>query len=172
MQLHWDAGAEVGAMQRLATGAGQGAPSPSPGPAGEVHAHVALIPLLRLGPYLSYDVSPVGGLPAREHAEAGLRVKVTPPLFAEPWRAWAFTGLGYARTTMGDLKGGLLELPVGVGVSYRLRRPWEVFVELGGRIGLAFAGSMYSVPQCLCGPNYAGKDSFALSLSAGVSFSP
>ena len=72
-QLHWDVGAEVGVMQRVAPDRAPGAPSPAPGPVGEVHAHVALLPMLRLGPYLAHDI--VLGTAERQTTEAGLRAK-------------------------------------------------------------------------------------------------
>jgi hypothetical protein len=195
MQVHWDIGAEVGVMQRLVTDAGPGARSPGPGPVGEVHAHVALIPMLRAGPYLAHDISPVSGMPAREMTEAGLRVKFLPPLLSAPWRAWMFVGVGYARTytpshhvevaspgTMfstdvfvAGAGGGILDVPVGFGLGYRPHRPWELFAELRGGIGVLFTGSMYSdtQPFCTCPvAPHGGKDSFALSLSVGVSFDP
>jgi hypothetical protein len=69
--------------------------------------------------------------------------------------------------------GGILEVPVGVGLGYRPHRPWEVFAELRGGIGVLFTGDMYNAAraQCICAvPPHGGKDSFALSLSVGVSF--
>ena len=193
MQVHWDVGAQVGVVQRFVTGAGPGASAPGPGPVGEVHAHVALVPMLRAGPYIAHDISPVSGMPAREMTEAGVSVRFMPPLLAAPWRGWMFVGLGYARSyspshhvnaispatmTPTDVfvagaGGGILDVPVGFGLGYRPRRPWELFAELGGRIGVAFTGSMYekSQAQCVCAiAPYVGKDSFALSLSVGVSF--
>ncbi|MGO9833491.1 MAG: hypothetical protein ACLP1X_04685 [Polyangiaceae bacterium] len=184
-QVRWDVGAEVGAMDRLTTGRDAIAPSPTPGPTGELQAHVALIPMVRIGGYLAFDVSPVPGLPAREIAEGGVRVKVSPPLFSGPWRGWAFLGLGYARAyepghevtvpgsvpaariLVGGAGGGILDLPIGVGIGYRLRRPWEIFAELESRIGLAFSGPLYARTS---DEPYGGQDSFAVSLSVGVSW--
>jgi hypothetical protein len=138
--------------------------------------HVALVPMVRVGAYVAYDISPLAGLPPREILEGGLRAKVTPPFLPTPWRDWAFLGLGYARTYesgyvtsvpgatppaqahVGAAVGGILDLPAGVGLGYRFRHPWEVFGELGARIGLAFFGTTLT-----------GQDSFALSLSVGVS---
>ncbi len=188
-QVHWDVGAQIGAMERVVRHAAPGAATPTPGPMAEAHAHVAVMPMLRMGPYLAYDLSPVAGAPARQMAEAGLRAKVTPPLFRAPWRIWAFVGAGYARTyapsyhvsslapgagmlgdvLVGGAAGGLLDLPIGVGMGYRLRYPWELFAELGGRVVLVTTGSMSEGAQCLCQKLYTGNDAFALSLSVGVS---
>ena len=46
--------------------------------------------------------------------------------------------------------GGFLETRLGVGLGYRLDRTWELFAELGGRLGLLFAGSMYDPDGCSC----------------------
>jgi hypothetical protein len=180
-QLHWDAAAEVGAMQRLRTGAGPGGGSDEPGPVGEVNFHLALLPMVRIGPYLTHDISPVSGAPSRQTTEGGLRAKFSPPLLPTPWRSWTFLGAGYARAyepshhvpATGDFApgagGGILDLRLGFGLGYRLNHPWELFTELGGRFGLAFAGSLYQSGECSCGQPYVGKDSFALSLSLGLS---
>lgn len=180
-QVRWDAGADVGVMQRFPTGAAPGAPAPLPGPLGEVRAHIALLPMLRLGPYLSHEIGLQSAGPAREITAAGVRAKVTPPFLALPWRSWGFVGVGYARAyepshlvggeLAAGLAGGFLETRVGVGVGYRLDRSWEFFTELGGRFGLTYAGSLYD-PACGCGETYEGKDSFALALSLGLSLYP
>jgi hypothetical protein len=175
-QVHWDVGAQVGAMQRFQTGAGAAPSSPFVGPVGELHAHVAVVPMLRLGPYVTHDIAsyvPSAGVPARQITEAGLRAKIAPPLLGGPWHLWGILGLGYARAywpshaersvPVPGIEGDFLDLPVGLGVGYRVRGPrdpWELTAELGARIGLAFLGAMY---------NDAPRDSFALSLSLGVS---
>jgi hypothetical protein len=175
-QVRWDVGAQVGVMQRLQTGAGPDSLRPIPGPVGEIHAHVAVVPMLRLGPYLAHDIapfSPSDAVPARQITEAGLRAKFAPPVLTGSWHLWALLGLGYARAYwpshsvagegVGGVEGGILDLPVGLGVGYRLRGPrdpWELTAELAGHVGLAFVGAMYSD---------APRDSFALSLSVGVS---
>lgn len=170
-QVHWDAGAELGVAERLTTGRDRNASAPTPGPVGELHAHVALVPMVRVGGYVAYDISPVPGLPAREVVEAGLRAKLTPPLLSGPWRDWLFLGIGYARAYAAGAAGGILDLPVGVGIGCKVRRPWEIFAELEGRVGLAFTGALYRGGEA--GPSpapYGGHDSFAVSLSLGVSW--
>jgi hypothetical protein len=169
-------------MQRFTTGASPGSASPVPGPVGELRAHVALIPMLRLGPYLGHEIAPLTAGPAREITDFGLRGKLSPPLLALPWKTWLFLGVGYARAyepshqvggafIQGEA-GGFLEMRVGLGLGYRVDRRWELFAELGSRIGLVFAGSMYDPAGCGCGEPYEGKDSFALSLSLGLSLYP
>jgi hypothetical protein len=175
-QVHWDVGAQAGVIQRVQTGAAAGAPSPSPGPVGELHGHVAVIPMLRAGPYVAFDVAPLtgpGGPPPRSFLEGGLRAKLSPPILSGSWRLWALLGLGYAwvdwpgheqaGAPAAGLEGTLLDLPFGVGAGYHVRGPrdpWEVTAELGARVGLAFFGPLYSD---------GARDSFALSLSVGVS---
>ena len=65
--------------------------------------------------------------------------------------------------------GGLLVTRLGAGLGYRLDRRWEVVVELGGRAGVVFVGSLYERGACGCAAPYAGRDSFALSLTLGLS---
>lgn len=169
-------------MERVTTGRGSTASVPWPGPVAEVHAHVALVPMLRVGAYVAHDISPAAGVTAREITEGGLRLRLTPPLFRAPWKGWLFAGLGYARAYAPSRSasaapggfvpgegGGILDLPVGLGVGVRVRGPWTVFLELGTRIGLAFTGSAYDARRCACGTAYEGRDSFAAALAVGVS---
>jgi hypothetical protein len=173
-------------MQRLTTGADPGAATPTIGPVAELHAHVAIVPMLRAGPYVAEDLSPIAGTPARQMTEGGLRLKFTPPLVHAPWHVWTFVGFGYARTyapsylaaalpgssspiRVPGAGGGILDMPLGIGIGVKLRRPWALFAELAGRVGWFFSGSMYEHAQCLCEERYVGKDSFAAALSVGVS---
>jgi hypothetical protein len=187
-QTRWDMGAEAGAMDRIPTGGRSAATAPWPGPFAELHGHVALVPMVRLGAYVSEDLSEVAGRPVRHFTEPGIRLKVTPPLLRPPWRTWAFVGLGYAlgyqpsyafgpgdptahtasQRAAGEV-GGILDLPFGVGVGLRVRAPWVVTAELAGRVGLMFTGAMYDPERCGCGASYLGHDSFAVALSVGVS---
>ncbi len=179
-------------MQRITPDRAPGLPLPQAGPVGELHAHVALVPMLRLGPYVSHDISPgSGGAPDRQTTEAGLRVKLTPPLLPRPWRTWAFLGFGYARSyrpshgvdvaassvpgdategEVGGVEGDFVDTAFGVGIGTRVRGPWMFFAELAGRAGLVFWGAMYENAPCACLRDpYPGHDSFAASLSVGVS---
>ncbi|HEV3190785.1 MAG TPA: hypothetical protein VGY54_09835 [Polyangiaceae bacterium] len=179
-QVHWDLGAQLGARQRLPSG--REGPAPGPGLMGQLQAHVALLPMIRLGPYLAHDISPAPDAPDRQTTEAGLRVKLTPPLLAAPWRGWAFVGLGYARAyspshsaasgsgQIPGAEGTALDGAFGVGVGARVRGPWVFFAELAGRVGLLFAGAMYDRTPCPCLRDpYPGKDLFAASLAVGLS---
>ncbi|HEX8791351.1 MAG TPA: hypothetical protein VF765_10415 [Polyangiaceae bacterium] len=161
-QVNWDAGLEAGAMKRFTTSSQTS--QPGFGPAFELQGHVALIPMLRVGLYAAQDISPMPGWPARQFYEGGLHVKVTPPLLSSPWRTYLFTGFGAAYVHQAPRDGTLLEVPAGLGLALKVRAPWEVFAELGGRVGVAFLGDVY-------GDGITGKDSFAVSLSVGVSLS-
>jgi hypothetical protein len=132
--------------------------------------------MVRIGAYVSHDISPIDSIPARQITEGGLRAKVAPPLLGGPWHTWAVLGVGVGHayepshsvpgpsgpTTVGGIEGGILDFPVALGLGYRVRGPrdpWEISTELGCRFGAAFFGAMYDG-----GP----RDSFALSLTVGV----
>lgn len=197
-QVRWDASAQVGASKRFLTSAYA---QPGFGPMLTLNGHVALIPLLRVGAYVAHDVSPLESQPARRFYAAGLRAKIQAPWATDKLHGWAFAGAGYvgaygpseSRTLLvkpaGPLSptagtpaafsvagsgGGYFEIPFGVGLGYRLRKPWEIVVELGGRVGLGFSGSLYdgrsatsasAAPQILAA---VGKDTFAAFLTVGV----
>ena len=161
-QVNWDVGAEVGAMKRFTTSSQTS--QPGFGPAFELQGHVALIPMLRVGLYAAQDISPMPGWPARQFYEGGLHARLTPPLLSSPWRTYLFAGFGAAYVRQDPREGDLFDVPAGLGLALKLRAPWELFAELGGRFGVAFLGGVYD------GAN-TGKDSFAVSLSAGVSLS-
>jgi hypothetical protein len=211
-QLHWDIGAQGGVMKRFLFDKAPGGDDAGFGPTAQIHAHVALYPLVRVGAYVGHDISPLSGdAAARDITWGGARVKIMSPWPRAPWRAWLFLGLGYARvwarsysttlpfpTTPGQAPadrpvlvhgdaGGFFEIPVGIGVSYNFRKPWELFWELGTRFGLAGTGSVYDAPgrrlvsqgappsSVGTGPALpdafalpSGQDNFALGLSMGL----
>jgi hypothetical protein len=151
--------------------------------------------MVRVGLYGVMDLAPATGsgetqIGQRTFLGGGLSVRVAPPLLGAPWRTWVFTGVGYAyayessyRTNGGSAlvegaSGGLLELPFGVGLGYRMQGPWVLFLETGGTVGLGFYGPMYAGPPGIAGqssglvPAFAGHDSFAISFALGLSFDP
>jgi hypothetical protein len=192
-QIRWDVGAEVGAMKRFTTAKAEGAPNLEVGPAFQLDGHVALVPMVRVGGYLAQDVAPADGVGARTFWGGGLHVKVTPPLLSAPWRFWVSAGFGYAYShaasyhgqvatrgggsdldvVFGSTHGGLLEVPLGLDLGYRASGRFLFFAELGGRPVLASYGPMYAGGQRATGVTTAapfmGKDSFAASLSVGLS---
>jgi hypothetical protein len=156
---------------------------------------------VRLGGYVGYDLSPLSGYtPARDLGWGGMRVKLMSPWPRGDLRAWLFVGFGatgmVARSTSAPRNfpgpagtpsvradavvqsagGGFLEVPYGIGASYKLRKPWELCAELGMRSGFAHWGSAYEDP----GPRVssagradsnalpAGKDRFAIGLTVGI----
>ena len=181
-QVHWDTGAQAGVTKRFVAGGDAGAPAPGFGPSIELQGHVALVPMVRVGAYLGTDLSPAAPEGLRTFWDGGLHVRLSPPLLPWPWRTWLFTGFGYSfAEDLGDhLPGGLLEVPVGLGIGRKVSRHSLLFVELGGRIGFGFYGRMYdrsavesSGMAAESGETrsgaYVGKDTFALSLSVGLS---
>jgi hypothetical protein len=189
-QVRWDVGAEAGGMKRFLASS---TATIGVGPAFEVHGHVALLPLVRVGGYFGHDGSPVGPGAARQITTFGARVKVTPPWPRDEWHTWVFAGFGYALAygpsysltlspdqgptqafTVDGASGHFFEIPIGVGVGWRFKRPWELTAELSGRIGLGPNGQLYDlrnatapgVPSEFVDP--FGNDSFAIGLMLGI----
>jgi hypothetical protein len=122
--------------------------------------------MVRAGAYVSEDLAPVPGLGAQQTTEAGLRARVNPPVMSGPWRAWAFLGAGGARAALAGSAGEFVDVCAGTGVAYKLRRPWDLFVELEARATVASFGGLYERSP---GHLYDGHDVLAVALSAGVS---
>jgi hypothetical protein len=129
-----------------------------------MHAHLAVVPLLRVGPYVAFDLSPARGSMNRRIYAAGLRAKLTPPWLAAPWHVWAFLGVGSGYEQDPGRALGLLEIPVGVGIGRRVHGPWEMYAELCTRWDVLHFGSSDrgAAP-------WIGDDLLAVSLSVGVS---
>jgi hypothetical protein len=151
--------------------------------------HVALLPLLRVGGYVSQELSPMSGATsARDLTSLGLRAKLLSPWPRGATRAWLFVGLGYAAAygrsttapgrdaTVEGARGGFVDVPFGMGGSLRLRKPWELCAELGLRAGLGHTGSLYDAP----GPTLSavgqpdrnaapsGRETFGIGVTVGV----
>lgn len=200
-QLHWDASAQLGGMKRFLGARPAGSDDAGFGPTGQIAAHLALLPLVHAGVYVGHDISPLPDpLAARNITFMGTRGKVALPVTGAI-RAYGFLGFGLAivsqqafdyagfpylgpggTTVRKDARvesagGHFFEVPFGLGVSYKLRKPWELCAELGARVGFAHAGSVYDdlraaqvkspgeVDQHLTS---AGIDRFALGLTVGV----
>ena len=193
--VHADVGVQGGVMRRFLTGRPDGGSDASFGPALEVHGHVAVLPMLRAGLYLASDISPQSGAPARRFYSGGLRAKILPPLFrTDVVTTWFFSGFGYAAmyapsfhlpsasandsthtfdAFFGGAPGHFFEIPIGIGASWRLRKPWQLFAELGTRIGFAHAGAFYDgrVGQAAGQADILvtrGNDTLSLFLTIGV----
>jgi hypothetical protein len=180
-QLRWDVGGEVGVVQRIKADRPRGAAAQLPGPVAEVHGDLALLPMVRIGAHVAFDVAPLDGIPPERTLEGGVQLKFAPPLLAAPWRTWVEAGLGYgwayepgyrsppALPAVAGASGGVFDVPVGVALGYRAGRGLEPFVELGARFGVGFVGPLYAPPAaCDCSSPFLGRDVVALSLSLGL----
>jgi hypothetical protein len=198
-QVHWDVGAEVGGMKRFLTGGPDGAPDAGFGAVGELHAHVALIPIVRVGAYLAHDISPLSGTGGRGITSGGLHLRITSPWPTGKWRGWAFLGFGYAgvyapsyhaQQTVPDPNfgtkqldtfiegstGSYWEVPLGFSIAYKAAKPLELVGSLGTRLGFSFAGDVYNdraghaANQPPLDIAAVGNDSVAVFLTLGVNF--
>lgn len=172
-QVRWDAGAQAGVSRRFTTGASAGVPQPGFGPRVELQAHVALVPMVRVGLYLAGDLAPLGDQ-WRSYSSGGIHLRASPPLLPIGWRTWAFAGFGYALGYDGGAhdSGGFFEVPAGLGLGRKLSRPLLLFVEAGARVGFAFQGAMYRPTPAVAVENAGlslGHDAVALTLSVGLS---
>jgi len=154
-QVRYDAAALAGYSQRFVAG------NAAEGGALTLDAHVALIPLVRIGAWASAEASDVatsGEL--RGIFSGGARVKILAPWPRGVWHAWIATGFGYdALATRDAGGGGFFEVPAIVGASYRVRRPFVFVMELGAHVGFGFWGSYYDA--------HKDADVIALTLSFG-----
>jgi hypothetical protein len=195
--VHWDLALGAGAQKRVMIR--KSGDDAGFGPALWLEGHVALFPLLRVGAYVSGELSPQGGLPLREMLAAGARIKITPPWPRGNARIFASVGVGwvgvyapsYALTltdpqgakvpgTIDGSGGGFLEIPVTIGVLYKIRKPLFLFAELWSRFGMGFTGSYYGGGgggRQILTPGFegqvvapAGQDLFALGLALGLGF--
>ncbi|HEY6459870.1 MAG TPA: hypothetical protein VIY73_06950 [Polyangiaceae bacterium] len=189
--LRWDTGLQAGIAQRLTTGGAAGAPTPELGPLVQVQAHVALLPMVRVGLYAAEDLSPLPGR-LRSFTAGGLHARIAPPLLPIPWRTWLYAGFGFAAAHDGGsagthTDGQLFDVPVGLGLGAKLSRHLMLFTELGARFGLGFYGPMYrrdaGAPTAPAGTGagmgaganpslapYLGHDAVALALTVGLSW--
>jgi len=199
-QLHWDLSAQAGVMKRFMAQRPQGSDDAGFGPTGQITGHLALLPFVHVGGYFGHDISPLPrDANPRNITFGGLRAKAMLPWVRGSTRAWFFAGFGYAGvyapsygstfsipTGSGDLEqrrvrvegagGSFFDVPLGLGASYKLYKPWELCAELGARFGFGHTGSVYEDPgpqvnvPGLPGQNAlpAGLDRFALGLTVGV----
>lgn len=160
-QLHADASAQVGLEKRFLGGRAAGVPDADPGVRAELRGHLALFPFVRVGAYGAFAFAPQGGT-GRSLAALGLHARAISPVpRTERFSVWLSVGAGYARalsTPAGS--GGFLEVPVGIGAGYKLRRPISLFADVQSTFGAAHHGAAYAAG--------AGDDTVALGLSLGV----
>ena len=169
--VHWDVSLQAGVMQRWTD---RNTPSvhPLPGPSGQLAAHVALLPLVHVGGYFGADVSPYEGGGLRNFEYGGLHTKVVLPFLPKSMRLWVTLGFGVGRRYessfraangsgtqrfFGPDEAAFLEVPLGVGASYKFWPGWSVFGELGGRVLMAGSSG-----------DATSDDRFGVGLSIGI----
>ncbi len=160
-QLHADASAQVGVEKRFLGGRAAGVSDADPGVRAELRGHLAAFPFVRVGAYGAFAFAPQAGS-GRTLGSLGLHARAISPLpRTERFSVWLSVGAGYARalsTPAGS--GGFLEIPVGIGAGYKLRRPVSLFADLQSTFGAAHHGAAYATG--------AGKDTVALAFALGV----
>jgi hypothetical protein len=200
-QTHWDLNVHAGIARRFfnTTLPEGGTLGPIVGLSGDF----ALLPLVRLGAYADYEYAYTGEAATPSIISGGLRVKLEPPVNFRGVHPYAFAGFGVAYVSApaydlsvgsGQLQPGsqpgtatatatsgtVLELPIGAGLAWRFRRPWELFVEVQGRVGLDSEGDYFSAngrpissatyPNHVPGIEVIGTESFALMATVGIGF--
>ncbi|MCU0691663.1 MAG: outer membrane beta-barrel protein [Polyangiaceae bacterium] len=146
-----NAGLEGGVAYRFAT------PSLTPGLAYGAHAEGKPIPILSVGAYyLAYDLG-IDGAPSTVSSVAfrsfGGRVRFTLPLPGSNFRPFAYAGVGYVSVSYPMLSevverdGHFVELPIGLGVGYKLAKLVELTADVALRPGFGFGGDAYDGPQ-------------------------
>jgi len=172
-QVHWDANVQAGVSGRVFTNSASGGLPGSIGPVVGVAADVAVVPLLRLGLYGDFEYADTTEPAFSSVVSFGGRVKLMLPGYRNSVHWWLFTGVGgviwnapaytvvgidpnlpaNAVSTVTPASGYFAEIPLGVGMGWRVRRPWEVVAELQGRVGFDMNGSYFTQ-----GGNFSNPD--------------
>jgi hypothetical protein len=167
-QVHWDASLSAGVAKRFLSDKPAGGGDAMFGPVLDLQAHLALLPLLRVGGYAHGEISDTqSAAPPRDMFAGGVHARVLSPWPHGVWRLWLGLGFGYAAVhapgytqtvtlppdplrpsgpttaTVASSGGGFFDVPLSVGVAWRPRKPWQLFAELGSRFGFAFSGTLY-----------------------------
>ncbi len=162
-QLHTDLSAQVGLEKRLLAARAAGVPDASPGLRADLRGHVALFPFIRIGAYGAFAFANQGNL-GRSVAALGLHARIVSPVpRTESFSLWLSVGTGYARTFLsgqGAPGGGYVELPIGIGAGYKLRKPLSLFADAQSSFGVGHHGGAYA--------EGAGADRVALAFSLGA----
>lgn len=148
-QLRWDVGARIGAGKRMLSSQPTGVSDGEAGPAAELTLHTALLPLLRVGPAVSAEVSPVFGRATRRHYGIGLEARLFAPL---PWpklRPFAYVGVRgvLARQPETDMhasgSGSYLSIPFGIGASVFVIKSLRFVTTFGADGAFLHGGTLY-----------------------------
>jgi hypothetical protein len=212
-QLHWDGNVQAGGAGRFFSGGSQGTSlAGSVGPLVAVEGDVALLPLLRAGLYVDYEYADTSEPAPPSIVSFGARAKLMIPGYRSNVHWWLFTGFGgvvleapgYTKYgIVGPLVGSqaadtavapaatgyFMEVPLGIGMGWRVRKPWEVVAELQGRFGFAKGGSYFmddgdgayrpatgattnpagvTTTSSVAAPLPTGTDVFAILLTVGI----
>lgn len=161
-QLRWDASLQAGGAGRFFSGSSQvSGLSGSVGPLVGLEGDIALLPLLRVGAYVDYEYADTGEPTPPSAVSFGARAKVMIPGYRSNVHWWLFTGFGgvvldapgYTQpvvapnadtAVVAPAMGYFMEIPVGLGMGWRVRKPWEVVAELQGRFGFDMSGSYFT----------------------------
>ena len=164
---HYDIGFGIGPSKRFLGNKPDGGDDSAFGGMAQLNADVALLPLLRVGVYGGFELSPPPTGDVKEMFPFGGRVTFTPPLPSDRLKLGLFIGLGYTvvythsvnetiplQNSQGTLvntpallagvSGSFLEVPLGARLSYHVRKSWDVFAELRGSIGFGFGATLYN----------------------------
>jgi hypothetical protein len=164
---HYDVGFGIGPSKRFLGDKADGADDSAFGGMAMLNADVALAPLVKVGGYFGFELSPPPTGDVKEMFPFGARVTVAAPLASERYALSFFAGFGYTVvythsydtpiplqnsqgtlvSTPGQLSGvsgSFFEIPLGARVAYHLRKNWDVFAELRGSIGFGFGATLYN----------------------------
>lgn len=162
-QLHSDVSLQAGLERRILSSRGAGVPDAGFGPRLDLRAHFAFFPFIRLGGYGAFAWSPQAG-EGRSTGSLGVHAKIVSPFpRTEAFSLWLGVGAGYARTFVSgptSPAGGYVEVPLGIGAGYKLRKPFTVFAEAQSVFGVGHHGSAYA--------GNAGNDGVNLSIALGL----
>ena len=165
--VRWDTEIAEGADVRVLTSRPPGESASTAGPALDLSAHLALIPLVRIGVYAHHDAS----TEARSLSSTGFDLRVLLPWVSRRVRGYVHAGIGevlavapahaLAGAFIPSGSGSFTEVPLAVGVTYRVDPRLWLSVEAGARMGFAFGGGTY-------GAGSAGDDVVAVFVETGV----
>ncbi len=164
---HYDVGFGVGPAKRFLGNKPDGGDDSSFGGAAQLNADIAVAPLLRVGGYFGWEVSPPPTGDVKYMYSFGGRVSFAPPLESQRLKLSFFVGLGYTvvythsfnetiplQDSKGELvntpafldgvSGSFFEIPFGARLSYNVRKSWNFFTELRGTFGFDFGATLYN----------------------------
>lgn len=164
-QLHSDFSLQAGLEKRLLASRAPTVPDAGPGLRLDLRGHFAFFPFIRVGGYGAYAFAPQGG-EGRHTGSLGAHVRIVSPLpRTERFSLWLGFGVGYARTFVTGPTapvGGYVEVPLGVGAGYKIRKPFTIFGEVQSVFGVAHHGAAYG--------GGGGNDGVLLSIAIGLMF--